>query len=407
MPGDRPLPVGGIVKVPTVEHLRRLCGAAFLTLAATCIAAGAVRAEDVPTPRPSPLKATTSSEDALLATGDAPPAFAEEDFEPVQSSAALEAATAVGRNHRSASHDAGGNGALSLVPPSDNMITAQQAFPDEAPIDLTAPTFDNGTPGEDQAVLGSYTLEARMTADSPPLESGVVWRVFANDGEDGKMRLVGEADGGPVTLRLKPGEYFVHAAFGRAGLTRKVTVAPTPRGESIVLDAGGMRLTALAGKDRQLNPDEVRFDIYAPDEGGSEGRIAVLENAPAGTVIALNAGIYHVVCRYGDANAIVRADIKIEAGKLTEAALYQQAARVTLKLVENHGGEALANTQWLVVTSAGESVAESVGAFPSVVLLAGEYTAIAKHEDRIFEQKFTVESGLNRDVEVLQQQTQQ
>ena len=289
------------------------------------------------------------------------------------------------------------------MPPSDNLITAQQAFTDGAPIDLTAPGLDDGSATQDQAALGSYTLEARMTADSPPLETGVVWRVFADDGEAGKMRLVGEADGGPVTLRLKPGEYYVHAAFGRAGLTRKVTVAPTPRGESVVLDAGGMRLTALAGKDRQLPPEEVRFDIFAPDEGGSEGRVAVLENAPAGSVIALNSGTYHVVCRYGDANAIVRADIRVEPGKLTEATLYQQAARVTLKLVENHGGEALANTQWSVVTSAGESIVESVGAFPSVILLAGEYTAIAKHEERIFEQKFTVEPGLNRDVEVLQQ----
>jgi hypothetical protein len=49
------------------------------------------------------------------------------------------------------------------------------------------------------------------------------------------------------------------------------------------------------------------------------------------------------------------------------------------------------------VTPAGESV----GAFPSVVLAAGDYTAIAKHGDQTFERKFTVEAGLNRDVEVL------
>ena len=243
-----------------------------------------------------------------------------------------------------------------------------------------------------------------MTAESPPLESGVIWRVFADDaGADGKMRLVGEADGGPVTLKLKPGEYFVHAAFGRAGLTRRVTISEMPRGETIVLNAGGIRLTALAGEDRVIAPEEVRFDIYAPDDSGSDGRVTVMENAPATAIIGLSAGIYHVVCRYGDANAVVRADIRVEPGKLTEATVYQQAARVTLKLVEGRGGEALANTSWSVVTPAGESVVESVGAFPSVVLSAGEYTAIATHEDKIFEQDFTVEAGLNRDVEVLLQ----
>jgi hypothetical protein len=37
------------------------------------------------------------------------------------------------------------------------------------------------------------------------------------------------------------------------------------------------------------------------------------------------------------------------------------------------------------------------------VLSAGDYTAIATHEGKLFEQDFTVEAGLNRDVEVLVQ----
>jgi hypothetical protein len=81
--------------------------------------------------------------------------------------------------------------------------------------------------------------------------------------------------------------------------------------------------------------------------------------------------------------------------------MYQKAARLTLKLVSEHGGEALANTAWSVVTSAGETVAGSVGAFPSVVLAAGEYTAIAKHDGNIYERNFSVEPGLNRDMEVI------
>jgi ketopantoate hydroxymethyltransferase len=158
---------------------------------------------------------------------------------------------------------------------------------------------------------------------------------------------------------------------------------------------------ALVGKDQPLSASDVSFNIYAPEEDGAEERAIVVSNAPAGRIIGLNAGTYHVVCRYGDANAVVRADIRVEAGKLTEAAMYQKAARLTLKLVSEHGGEALANTAWSVVTSAGETVAGSVGAFPSVVLAAGEYTAIAKHDGKIYERTFTVEPGLNRDMEVL------
>ena len=367
---------------------------------ALTMVAGAM-AEDVPTPRVSPLKAPA---DAVTIE---PSAFAEENFEPVQPAEAFEAATGVDlRSLAQTSGETEQNAPINLAPLAEPIDPfADAGMTGDAPIDLTTPGAGWGDPAQrgDSGLLGSYTMEARMTADAAPLEAGVVWRVYADDGEDGKMRLVGEADGGPVTLRLRPGEYYVHAAFGRAGLTRKVTISEIPRGETVVLNAGGMRLTALAGKDRVLSADEVRFDIFAPDDGGSDGRIPVLENAPASAVIGLSAGVYHVVCRYGDANAIVRADIKVEPGKLTEATLYQKAARVTLKLVENRGGEALANTAWSVVTPAGESVVESVGAFPSVVLSAGDYTAIATHDGRNFEQNFTVESGLNRDVEVIVQ----
>ena len=103
-------------------------------------------------------------------------------------------------------------------------------------------------------------------------------------------------------------------------------------------------------------------------------------------------------CRSGRFGAL-RAHV--DTGKLTEATVYQKAARLTLKLVSEHGGEALANTAWSVVTRTGDSVVDAVGAFPSVVLAEGEYTAIAKHEGQTFERDFKVEPGLNRDVEVL------
>jgi len=357
-------------------------------------------AEDVPTPRISPLK--------LQAEGGADPAGSGDYTEP------------------------GPNDPVdtALIPPSTaddqqplEFLPSDRADPADFPVDQLDAPLDlnpNHSPdgpidlgatravepfsepaSADSGVLGTFTLDARMTADGPPIPSGVVWRVFAGQpGADGKLSLVGQAEGGSVTLRLRPGDYIVNAAYGRAGLSKKVTVTDTAASQTMVLNAGGIRLTALVGDDQPLPPADVHFDIYASDESGPGERVLVLGDAPASSVISLNAGIYHVVCHYGDANAVVRADIRVEPGKLTEAALYQKAARMTLKLVEEHGGEALANTAWTVVTPAGESVIESVGAFPSVVLAAGDYTAIAKHGDRTFERKFTVEAGLNRDVEV-------
>jgi hypothetical protein len=260
--------------------------------------------------------------------------------------------------------------------------------------------IDAGPPSDIRP--GSFTLEARLEANGPPLGDGVKWRIFGDTpGPDGHLKLLGEASGGIIYIRLDQGTYYVHAAYGRAGATRKIEVNAPTGGEVLVLNAGGVRLLAINGKDQPLAQGDVAFDIYAPDEGGSEERFLLVPNAPPGHVISLNAGTYHVVSKYGDANAIVRADIKVDPGKLTEATVFQQAARLTLKLVEQHGGEAMADTAWSVTTLSGESVVESVGAFPSVVLSAGDYTAKAKHDGKTYQKNFSVEAGANRDVEVL------
>ena len=203
-------------------------------------------------------------------------------------------------------------------------------------VDGNAP--DVGPPSDIRP--GSYTFEARLAPRGPPLGDGVKWRIFGDTlGPDGHLPLVGEADGGIVYFGLNPGIYYVHAAFGRAGATRKVEVTERTGGEVVVLNAGGMRLLAMNGKDQALQQGEVTFDIYAPAEGGGAEDLLLVPNAPPGHIISLNAGTYHVVSKYGDGNAIVRADITVDPGKLTEATLSHKAARMTLKLVEQHGGD--------------------------------------------------------------------
>ncbi|MCX5496918.1 hypothetical protein OSH11_19595 [Kaistia dalseonensis] len=247
-----------------------------------------------------------------------------------------------------------------------------------------------------------FTLEAKLTDAGALLPTGVVWRIFADaPGSDGKLPLVNEINGGTVHVPLKPGNYLVHAAYGRAGVSKRIVVNGDGQSDTLVLNAGGLKLSAIVGKDQMLPAKEVEFDIYPGGEQNNSEQNAIATDVNADTMVRLNAGTYHVVCRYGDANAVVRADIKVEAGKLTEASLFQKAARITLKLVSEDGGEALANTSWSVMTPGGDSVFDSVGAFPDVVLAIGEYTAVAKHDNKIHERNFTVESGRNREVEVL------
>ncbi len=112
-------------------------------------------------------------------------------------------------------------------------------------------------------------------------------------------------------------------------------------------------------------------------------------------------GTYYIISKYGDANSIVRSDIRIQAGKLTDVIVTHRAAVVTLKLVGDKGGEALANTSWSVITPAGDVIKESIGAFPRVILAEGEYRAIAKNEGKVFERPFNVVNGVDGEVEVV------
>jgi len=129
----------------------------------------------------------------------------------------------------------------------------------------------------------------------------------------------------------------------------------------------------------------------------------VMSGAKPGLVTRLNAGIYSIVGTYGDANAIARADVTVEAGKLTEATLTHAAARVTFKLVTRAGGDAIADTQWNVANARGETVKESVGALPTHIFAPGTYTVSARNAGEVFNRTFAVQAGQVVQVEVLRQ----
>jgi hypothetical protein len=90
---------------------------------------------------------------------------------------------------------------------------------------------------------------------------------------------------------------------------------------------------------------------------------------------------------------------------LTEATIQHRASQVGFKLVSEEGGEAIADTAWSVLTSGGDIVAESVSAFPVMVLAEGQYTAVARNKDEIFQKDFEVKAGANMDVELLLDQS--
>lgn len=252
--------------------------------------------------------------------------------------------------------------------------------------------------------LKDITCEALLTKDGQPMQHGLTWRVFSPiPAADGKLPLLATSEGGSAAFQLVPGEYFVNVAFGRAGATKKLVV-PESGGvdkQVMVLDAGGIMLNAVSGADVRIPPKELSFAIYAAEVREDGERNLVVDDVKPNSVVRLNAGTYHVVSDYGTVNAVIRADIQVEAGKLTRATIQHRAAKLTLKLVSEPGGEAIADTAWSILTASGDTVSESVGAFPTLVLAEGSYIAVARNKNKIYQRDFSVQAGVNTDVEVL------
>jgi hypothetical protein len=237
-----------------------------------------------------------------------------------------------------------------------------------------------------------------MTAD-------IVWRVFeGRPGSDGNYRLLQTLREPQPTIELRPGEYLVNIAYGRAYLTKKIGVWPqNPLKEDFVVNAGGLRLSATLAHAPITAEHLLKFEIFSDTQDQSGNRQKLFGDLRPGIVIRLNSGIYHVVSTYGDANSVISTDVVIEPGKITEAGIDHDAGKITLKLVQRSGGEATADTRWIVYNAAGEVVRESAGAFPTHILAAGEYRVAAQHGERQYAGAFSVAPGETRLVEVLMQ----
>lgn len=246
----------------------------------------------------------------------------------------------------------------------------------------------------------AVTLTARITQDGPTIPEGVVWRVYETAPDAaGNMQLVAKSEAATAQLELPPGQYVVHAAYGRAQLSEPLSVAPGQNEKVIDLEAGALRLNSAVTGDIPIAPTQLRFDIFTA--GSESDRVPIAEGLPPNDIVTLNAGTYHIVSHFGTINATVRADLRVEPGELTDATLYHHASEVSLKLVSEEGGEAIADVEWTIQTAEGATVFTERGAFPSTVLAEGVYVILAKQGEQVYNREVEIVSGGSREIEVL------
>jgi len=298
--------------------------------------------------------------------------------------------------------------AQQLLPPSGGVPVApaaraapRPAVPSQtlaplaaAPVQ-TAPAVPNTGPQVSLALSARFGREA-----STQITSGLLWRIFpARPDSAGIFRVLREDRSPNPLVALPPGDYVVHVSFGLASAVKPVHLKEATR-ETFEIPAGGIKLEGRVG-DVKIPDQEISFDVYKGSQFEPGNKAPVAQGVATGDVVVVPEGAYYIVSNYGDTNAVVRSDIRVQSGKLTDVTVNHRAALITLKLVGERGGEALANTAWSVITPGGDVIKETNGPFPRVVLAEGDYRAIARNDGRTFERDFKVITGVDGIVEVL------
>ena len=207
---------------------------------------------------------------------------------------------------------------------------------------IPAPSAPPAVPPVAQAApIGNVLLAvaARYGQNAPPISAGLIWRVYAaRPDSPGNFRLIKEDRAAAPTFALPPGNYVVHASLGLASTAKTVQLRADTVREVFDIPAGGIRLEGRVG-DIRIPLGQIAFEIFTGSQFDSNERRPIAQNVQTGDVVLLPEGTYYIVSNYGDGNSVVRSDVHIEPGKLTDIVVTHRAAIKTLKLVNNPGGE--------------------------------------------------------------------
>jgi hypothetical protein len=285
---------------------------------------------------------------------------------------------------------------------SDRQKLIRTGIPDTQNNDALMPPVNSApAAGAAGATPQPVTLTAEVTEKGAKIADGLVWRVFdTKPDKNGQLAMVAKSEQAAPTLKLPPGDYVVHVAYGRAQASDTLSVGKGANNKAMILDAGALRLNAAVAGDIPIPINLLHFDVFTSGTTDAD-RTLVADKVSANDILTLNAGTYHVISYFGDVNGVVRADLRVEPGQLTDATLYHKAAQVSFKLVSEAGGEAIADVDWTVKTGDGQSIFTNTGTFPSLVLEEGDYLVLAKRGDKVYNRQFQVKAGKAQDVEVL------
>jgi predicted small integral membrane protein len=258
-------------------------------------------------------------------------------------------------------------------------------------------------------ITGAYAedvdiiMSAKIHDEGKVITSGMVWRIFKTSSQNSAgYELLKTVRSARLFTSLPPGGYMLNAAYGLASITTPLNVLPGQALEqTLVLNAGGMKIITASAAGKPLIHQHVRNLLYSSEVNRFGERALLADNIKPGAITRLNAGIYYIVSKYGNVNDVIRTDITVEAGKLSELTITHSGVWTTFRLVVHSGSEALAGTTWDILSPKGELIKQSTGALISHILMPGKYTVLARREGKNYTRNFEVKAGRPQEIEVV------
>ncbi len=250
-------------------------------------------------------------------------------------------------------------------------------------------------------------LVAKLASGSPPLEANIKWEIYNfKKSSDGNRSQILTSEVAQPTLPLSPGKYIVRAVFGISSTAKVITISPAQITDAtFILNTGGIRVKPLliAGEPPAGKLSQQWIYLNPPTGSTSSPQLIATANDPS-EIHQLSAGTYELISKFGTANAVVKTNVTISPGLLTEVEVSHKAGIVQFKLFKKwRGGEELTGASWKLFDDEGNEVASDFAAGSGEIIAPGRYKVTALYNDNTYTKMFNIKPGRKKLIQIVVQ----
>jgi len=257
------------------------------------------------------------------------------------------------------------------------------------------------------AKKGSEGLElaAKLASNSPPLTTNIRWEIYNFiKSSDGNRAQIVTSDVAQPVLPLAPAKYIVRAVFGVSSTAKVIKISPEQMTDAtFILNTGGIRVKPIliAGKPPAGKLPRQWIYLASPPQNQAPPQLVATADDPD-EIHQLTAGTYELISKFGTANAIVKTNVTISPGLLTDVEVSHKAGIVKFKLFKKwRGGEELKGASWKLFDDEGNEIADNLTASSGEIIAPGRYKVAAQYDGNTYTRIFRIKPGRKKLVQVI------